>query len=81
MIKSIRIPIDKVTGKQKAIALVTFSNEKEAMKTILKSDIIELGGKKLKVQMADKYKTARILGIKYFNLFQRGNKKSRIWRH
>jgi len=38
-----------VTGKQKAIALVTFDNEKETMKTILKSDIIELAGKKLKV--------------------------------
>lgn len=38
-----------MAGKPKSIALITFSNEKEAMKTILKSDIIEIAGKKLKI--------------------------------
>lgn len=47
-VKSVRIPVD-MAGKPKSIALITFSNEKEAMKTILKSDIIEIAGKKLKI--------------------------------
>ena len=47
-VKSVRIPVD-MAGKPKSIALITFSNEKEAMKTILKSDMIEIAGKKLKI--------------------------------
>jgi hypothetical protein len=45
------------------------------MKVILKSDIIELAGKKIRVQMADKYKTARVLGINLSNYFLRRSKK------
>ena len=38
---------------------------KEPKTKLKKSDMIEIAGKKLKIQMADKYKTARILGTKY----------------
>ncbi len=57
-----RIPIDKHSGRQRAIALVTFDSEKEAKKVLLKTDRVDFLDRKLRVQLADKLKTAQMIG-------------------
>jgi RNA recognition motif-containing protein len=58
----VRIPIDKHSGRQRAIALVTFDSEKEAKKVLLKTDRVDFLDRKLRVQLADKLKTAQMIG-------------------
>ena len=53
-VKSVRVPVDRQTGAQKPMALITFKTEADAKSALLKADRFEYKGRKIKVQFANK---------------------------
>jgi len=62
-VKSVKIPIDKKTGRAKGFAYVVFETPEEFRKAHLKSMNIKLGEKKLNVKIADKEKSQMLMEI------------------
>lgn len=60
-VKSVKVPIDKKTGRQKGFAYVLFESVEEFRKAHLRSMNLKLGDRKLKVKIADKEKSQSLM--------------------